>query len=137
MGMITHFIEATQKTDEDKSSLANWGKFLVARFDAEEWAARSVILGESLSQSLLGSIGWAPNHIIVFDLQTCEGAGFSPGGLAQADLNKHRILVCPMFEPFLQWLYQQDLADITKLPTKVVIPDVEFAMAGYRRQGKH
>ena len=128
--MITHIIEATQQADGDSSGFANWGKFLVAKFDEDEWGKPSSI---AQAESLLGSIGWAPDHIIVFDLQTCEGAGFNPHGLASADLNKHKIWVCPMYEPFLIWLYQQDLSDITKLPHQVVIPEAEFALYGYRR----
>jgi hypothetical protein len=112
----------------------NWGKFFVGRFDSAERMYRSK-LGIT---PLLRSIGWGNDDIIVFDLQTCEGAGFTPwkGGIASADLNKHRVWVCPMFEPFLQWLYRQDLADLTKLPPLVELSDAEFQMYGYRREGK-
>ena len=74
--------------------------------------------------------------MLVVDLETGEGAMFSPGGLAAADLQKHRIWVCPMFEPFLAWLYKQDLSDLTKLPKHVDLPDAPFEMHGYRREGK-
>ena len=44
-----------------------------------------------------------------------------------------------MFEPFLQWLYQQDLSDITKLPALVSFTGEEIkdhaSLAGYRREG--
>lgn len=76
-----------------------------------------------------------PQHLIVFDLQTGEErAFFLPGGLASADLNgKHQIWVCPMFEPFLAWLYKQDTSDLSALPALVNLGDVPISMRGYRR----
>lgn len=121
--MITQFIEATDSF--------NWGKFMVARFDAEEWARRSQIAEGAF---LLKEIGWASCHILVWDMQTGEGAIFLPGGSAVADLNKHAVWVCPMFEPFLSWLYDQDLSDITALPPMVLLEGPK-ALAGYRRPG--
>lgn len=125
--MQTKIVEA-----EQPGSGQNWGKFLVMRPD-DEWRRTSAISGATWP--LLREIGWGPDHIIVFDLQTCEGAAFSPGGLARADLNKHRIHVCVLFEAFLEWLYKQDLADLTALPDRVEV-DAEFALAGYRRPGQ-
>jgi len=122
--MKTKLIEAT-------NGERNWGKFLVGRLDSE-WARKTVIGGDF---SLLGSIGWNPQAIIVFDLQTREGAAFRPGGCAKADLEKHRVWVCPLFEPFLVWLYGQDLSDLDKLPEHVDLPDAPFAMSGHRRPG--
>jgi hypothetical protein len=78
--------------------------------------------------------GWSPEHLLIMDLQTGEAAMFMPGGSPAHDLDKHRIWVCPMFEPFLDWLYQQDVTDLTKLPGYVEI-DAEFSMSGYRRPG--
>jgi hypothetical protein len=48
-----------------------------------------------------------------------------------------RSLGGPLFEPFLTWLYQQDLADLDKLPDFVEIDEkiAPFSMAGYRRPG--
>jgi hypothetical protein len=116
----------------------NWGKFLVMRPDENEWARGSAVpIAESglpPVRSLLAARGWAPYHIIVFDLETNEGASFTPGGLASADLNKHQIWVCPMYEPFLEWLYKQDLTELSKLPDYVHL-DAPSAMAGYRRPG--
>lgn len=107
----------------------NWGKFMLGRFDSE-WERRSMV-GD---RPLLPSIGWGAEHLLVMDLQTGEGAIFRPGGHAAADLNtKHQIWVCPLFEPFLTWLYKQDLADLTKLPDLVQIPDPTSALRGYRR----
>jgi hypothetical protein len=71
----------------------------------------------------------------VLDLETGEGAYFLPGGNARADLREHRVLVCPMFEPFLEWLYAQDVNDITTLPVVLDLPDAPFALYGYRRPG--
>lgn len=128
--METVFIEATQPAAD--WGLRNWGKFAVARFDTAEWERRSAI--SDLPVSLLGQRGWHPRHVWVMDLETCEAAGFSPGGSARADLDKHRIWVCPMFQPFLEWLYDQDLTTLSALPQVVELP-AAGAMAGYRREG--
>lgn len=124
--MRTKFIEACDATN------FNYGKFMVGRFEADELLRQTAL---SLGRSLLSTIGWDRNHIIVFDLQTCEGAAFRPGGYATADLNKHKVWVCPMFEPFLAWLYLQDLTDLDALPSYVNLGNVPTAMHGYRRKG--
>ncbi|MEV6401184.1 hypothetical protein AB0M39_41495 [Streptomyces sp. NPDC051907] len=126
--MKTRIIEAKQTGDP-----ANWGKFMVMRPD-EEWARRSAI-DDNPYGPLLRQCGWGPKHIIVFDLQTCEGAAFRPGGFAKADLNKHRIHVCVLFEAFLTWLYVQDLSDLDRLPDVVELDGVPFELYGYRRPG--
>src|SRR5260370_36921520 len=120
--MQTVFIEATNRKDPSNPGI-NWGKFLVGRFTLDEWKHRSEValrpglLGWNIS--LLEAIGWSEkHHVFVMDLQTGEGAIFRHGGDAQADLEKHQILVCPLFEPFLTWLYKQDLSDLTKLPAQ-------------------
>jgi hypothetical protein len=110
----------------------NWGKFMVARFDGEDWAERSQV---DPARGLIRGRGWSPEHLMVFDLQTGEGALFRPGGFAHADLEKHRVWVCPMFEPFLTWLYGQDLSDLDALPRVIELADVPMAFAGYRRPG--
>src|SRR5262245_60038740 len=103
--METKFIEATNGPN-------NWGKFMLGRFTLDEWRIRSVIAGDVESRGLLGGRGWTSNHVLVLDLQTGEGAMFRPPGSVTADLNdKHQIWVCPLFEPFLEWLYKQDLTD--------------------------
>lgn len=122
--MKTHFIEVTNREQ-------NWGKFLLIQFDSE-WEYDSQM---SPGRPLLRQIGFNPNAIWVLDLQTCEGAAFVPGGLASADLHKHRVWVCPMFEPFLNWLYQQKIKSIEELPGTLDLEDAEFAMWGYRREG--
>jgi hypothetical protein len=138
--MKTKFIEAMHVNGD-----GNWGKFMVARFEEREWNRHSEVLCDeypaqagSVGTYLLGSIGWSRRDIVVFDLQTGEGARFRASGSASADLNKHKVWVCPLFEPFLSWLYKQDLTDLDKLPAKVEFTEkeAEFALAGYRRKGK-
>lgn len=125
--MQSKIIEATNR---DAGGL-NWGKFMVCRFTVDEWAYRSII-GE---RALLHTVGWTRDHLFVIDLQTGEGAMFRPGGLAVADLNRHRIWVCPMFEPFLKWLYNQDLSNVELLPPVVQIDDPTSDLYGYRHLG--
>lgn len=86
---------------------------------------------------MLHERGWTPQHILVLDLQTGEGAIFYPKGYYKVDLNdKHQLWICPLFEPFLKWLYEQDLSDFTKLPEIVEIDNPDTAMYGYRRKRK-
>lgn len=131
--MITKIIEVTNNDQ-------NWGKFMLLRPDTE-WSVFSQIdppepLRGVRTLGLLARLGWTPEHLWVLDLQTGEGANFRAGGLAAADLNKHKIWVCPMFEPFLTWLYRQDLADLAKLPDLVNLLDAPFEFRGYRRPGE-
>jgi len=128
--VITKFIEAT---NAEGGGGINWGKFVILRFDEGEWAVRAQIDGSGL----VGGRGWSRKHLVVFDLQTGEGAMFLPGGSARADLAKHKIWVCPMFESFLVWLYRQPLDDLDALPSLVKFAEEEApsAMAGYRRSG--
>lgn len=134
--MKLKFIEATNRV----SGGSNWGKFGVGRFEDAEWAHPSQIrhddfLGADMSRtSLLATRGWDRHHVFVLDLQTGEGAMFRHGGLASSDLNtKHQIWVCPLFEPFLTWLYQQDISDLDALPAIVEL-EAPSSMHGYRRQ---
>ena len=118
----------------------NWGKFCVGLPGDAEWAWRSRSFDDDPERAhlaqvpLLRLIGWAPNHIWVWDLQTGEGGVFRHGGLARADLEKHQLWVCPLFEPFLQWLYAQPLEAIPRLP-QVVELQAEFRFYGHRRAG--
>jgi hypothetical protein len=128
----TRIIEATNDV--------NHGKFMLCRFVAKEWGEPGALhtisdLGNAKPErSVLAARGWSTRHIFVMDLQTGEGAMFLPGGYAKADLDKHKIWVCPMFEPFLTWLYTQDLTDLQALPRAVQV-EGESALAGYRRPG--
>lgn len=111
----------------------NHGKFMVAQFDGIDWLYQSVV---DPGRYLLGPVcGWSEEHRLVLDLQTGEGAIFRLGGYAHADLDKHRVWVCPMFEPFLAWLYEQDARDLAALPDHVDLPAAPFSMYGYRRPG--
>ena len=133
--METKFIEATHGHE-----MGNWGKFMLARFSAQEWAMPSKvddISGQFIAGfiSLIAGRGWSSTTILALDLQTGEGTLLNPGGLASADLRKHRIWVCPLFEPFLEWVYQQDLTDLQALPGEVALPNAPGAFRGYRREG--
>ena len=123
--MTSRIIEATQGF--------NHGKFMLCRFDAREWSHPSALEGGSL----LRRRGWTEESLWVLDLQTGEGACFAPGGMPSADLNKHAIWVCPLYEPFLAWLYRQDLRELDALPALVTLSPSEApaAMCGYRRPG--
>lgn len=121
--MITKIIEATENTD------FNWGKFLVGQF-VEEWSVTSSI---GLNKILLTQRGWTKEHFLVLDLETGEGAIFRRGGCAVSDLHKHKICVCPLFEPFLQWLYLQNFVSVLELPSFVNLGEVSTALYGYRR----
>lgn len=118
----------------------NWGKFWLGRFTDREWNYQARYPGAN-AQRLLTSQGWSPaNHIWVGDLATGEAALFAPGGFASADLDKHRIWVCPLFEPFLTWLYayrKENPSDWwDSLPAVVELPEAPAALHGYRRGGR-
>lgn len=113
----------------------NWGKFLVCRF-SDEWAVKSALDGKPLIRSR----GWGSDHLLVVDLQTGEGALLParPGGCPHADLEKRRIWVCPMMQPFLEWLYRQDVDALLTCPlAESTLVDLPSAgdFAGYRRPG--
>jgi hypothetical protein len=131
--MIVKFIEVTNH-GEGLGGI-NHGKFAVCRFEEHEWMKKSAISPEF---PLLAGRGWTRDHVLVLDIQTGEGAIFKPGGLAEYDLNeKHKIWVCPMYQPFLEWLYKQDLKDLSKLPSLVTFTEEQApsAFSGYRRKG--
>lgn len=126
--MITKIIEVTNNE-------FNWGKFMLLRPN-EEWDRVSFFAPPYSTRPLLSEVGWTRKHLWVLDLQTGEGACLLPGGVPSADLNKHQIWVCPMYEPFLEWLYQQNLEDLAALPDKINLPDAPPAFQGYRRTRK-
>lgn len=116
----------------------NWGKFMVAQFDGDELAYESALDATmGVRSRLIRARGWGPDHYLVLDLQTGEAAMFRHGGHASADLDKRRIWTCPMFEPFLKWLFVQDLHRLDELPPLVELTEAEApsAMQGYRRSG--
>lgn len=115
----------------ETSGNGNWGKFMLGRFDNE--CSYQSALPEAEGAYPLAR--WMPSTLLVLDLATGEGALFTPGGLPVADLDKHAIWVCPMFEGFLTWLYTQDTSDLDALPAYVDLPDIPFSLAGYRRNG--
>jgi hypothetical protein len=140
--VITKFIEAVSADD---GAYGNHGKFAVACFEPHEWGVPSIIdIEQGHITSLVARCGWTTEHFFVLDLQTGEGALFKLGGYAKADLDKHAVWVCPLFEPFLEWLYEQynlftadglgGLEFFEALPTRVQFErPVEWA--GYRRPG--
>lgn len=128
--MKSTFVEVT-------NGPCNWGKFLVCQYTKDEIFYSSLV-GNT---NLLNSIGDSPDAIWILDLQTGEGARFycrsALDGSAECDLKKHKIWVCPLFEPFLQWLYQHPdhCKDVATLPGHIEILDAPFALRGYRRAG--
>jgi len=123
--MKTKVIEATDQI--------NWGRFMVGVLDHEREAVSQVdgmpVCGRR----------WDQRTIFVMDLVTGEGAMFGPWGLAAADLQKHAIWVCPLFEPWLEWLYARHPFTLDELPAVVNLdPTVTAkhnALSGYRRAG--
>lgn len=130
--MQTRIVEVTNNKQ-------NWGKFLIGVSDVE-WDRKALVEGTPSDRPLLGICGWSRLHVWVLDLQTGEGAFFYVNGhgtprQAKADLDKHKIWVCPMFEPFLGWFYQNWAGDLGQLPEVLDLPDAPFDMQGYRRPG--
>ncbi len=116
----------------------NFGKFAVGRFEPDELSRLSLVDATMGMQiRLIAGRGWGPDHFLMFDLQTGEGAFFRHGGLARADLNKHHIHVCPMFLPTLEHLYRVPLAEFDSLPPLLELTEAEApsSMYGYRRTG--
>lgn len=131
--MKTQFIEVTQGSE------FNWGKFAVCQFDEDEWKRESHLpVKDELyigRRSLLEMRGWGPQHFLVLDLETGEGAIFNRPGSPTADLNKHGVWVCPMFEPFLEWLYTYKWENVEDLPRFVELDTPIEEAYGYRRKG--
>lgn len=148
--MITKLIEATN------TNKFNFGKFLVGRFDEAERRRRSVLTDESDDQlgidrtrySLIGLSYKTGDETLVLDLQTGEGVLLPPrrawprsehrrAAFVHEVLNRHKVWVCPLYEPFLAWLMGQDVSDLNALPDVVrTLPDEACDLAGYRRPGQ-
>lgn len=130
--MQTFIFEAAHSPDG-----GNYGKFMVGVFGSE-WSYRS---GVDPGARLLRQRGWGFGHMLVMDLQTGEGFTTHASGSAHAELCKTRIWVCPLFEPWLTWLYRQlrgnsdILAVLRDLERVVYLPDAPAAFRGYRRDG--
>ncbi len=91
-----------------------WCKFLVARYGPDELNHLSQVdTGRPVLPARCST------DLLVLDLATKEGAVFTPGRCAKADLRKHDIWVSPLFSPFLDWLYKQDITDLANLPDLV------------------
>jgi hypothetical protein len=113
----------------------NWGKFIIAQFDEQEASHISAVSNFPLLAEI-GYWGDLRTWLWVFDLQTGEGAIFpvlNRGG-CQYDLEKHQIWVCPLYEPFLEWLYRNYNGDVDDIPNYLEI-DVPASLHGYRRPG--
>lgn len=128
--MQTKIIEATQPNPETNPQ--NWGKFMLMQFSWEEFQHPSAVESGRILLPAIGYWHYDPALLWVMDLQTGEGALFNTKGSAAYDLNKHKIWVCPLFEPFLEWLYKNFNGDLDALPAYVQV-ECEFAFSGYRR----
>jgi hypothetical protein len=140
--MDTCFVEATNGF--------NHGKFMVGRLTAEEAQATSNLPGlegEWLFHNSGGRRRFTPDRTLIVDLQTGEGCEFSleRHGLPHAEqasweLNdRHKIWVCPLFEPFVRWLAvwasEHENWTIGQIPNLIDLKDAKFAFAGHRREG--
>lgn len=113
--MITKIIEG--------SDGGAYGKWLVGQLDEHERARTTSLPGYEGSHSIwtfggARKLGAHPGAVLVLDLQTGQGGVFIPGPSSSpdADLDKAKIWVCPLFRDFFRWLYTQDMADVTQLP---------------------
>ncbi len=139
--MDLKFVEAGHPPDEHGIG-GNWGKFAVGRWTTDELREPTRFPGCE-GQKIVNLSGWGRDHIWVFDLQTGEAARFHTNNPIPVDvphqLRKHKIWVCPMFEPFLVWLWGHITAAgfnwWEALPRTVELPDAPFDFAGYRRPG--
>jgi hypothetical protein len=138
MLILTELHQANMKTkivEVCQPELRNWGKFMVAQFDEAETSHISAVTHSPFLVEV-GYGGDIRRWLWVFDLQTGEGAIFPVlnRGSVRHDLDKHKIWVCLLYEPFIGWLYQNYDGDIDKIPNYLEInaPD---GLYGYRRPG--
>lgn len=115
--MRTKLVEATQ------SPAFNWGKFMLLQFDYDDAQYQSQI---SKHQRLLAAVGYQGDLKVwlwVLDLQTGEGAVFPVlnNGLLEYDIKEHQIRVCPMYKPFLEWLYANFNGNLEDIPSIVEV----------------
>lgn len=114
--MITKIIEG--------SDGALYGKWLVGQLDQIELGATTALPGFEGTQRIwtfggARKFGAHPGARLVLDLQTSQGGVFIPDSKssADADLDKSKLWVCPLFRQFFCWLYQQDVSDVSALPS--------------------
>ncbi len=136
--MDTKFVEAGHGPHG-----GNWGKFMVGRYTDVELAEPARFPGCERARRLVNLTGPGRQDIWVLDLQTGEGARFPIEFASTTDvrhqLNKHRIHICPLYEPFLAFLYGYIDAHRRTwwedLPRVVEMPAAEFRLFGRRRPG--
>jgi hypothetical protein len=135
----TQIVEAT-------NTRGVWGGFLVGRI-ADEWGRVSRV--SDTPMSLLAEAGYEATAMLVVDLDTGNGAVFTPPErrvdftdaqwvnvariTARFDLNtNHQIQVSPLFESFLAWLYVQEPFEFDALPDHIEL-NAPSVVHGYRR----
>ncbi len=140
--MELKFVEAGHPVDAQTGFGGNWGKFAVGRWSNEELREKTKFPGCE-GQYITSLRGHGMTHVWLFDLQTGEGARFHTNNPIPVDvrsqLKDHQIWVCPMFEPFMVWLWHHmtvtGLDWWEHLPRTIELPDAPFDTAGYRRAG--
>lgn len=133
--MISKFIEITDE--------ANWGKFHLSQWDAEDLKAQSQVReGVPLLTAVEDMRQRAKNPLLgvfVRDLQTEEGITLYPekGIDPTPQLDAHGVWVCPLFLPFCHWLFQNYAGSVAALPAVVNLPVGKVLhLQGYRRPGQ-
>ena len=124
------------------SDEANWAKILLMKFGSEDLLVRSKVSGDFLLKSVDNNrrvkTGTNAEKVFVLDLQTEEGAFFFPRkeGNAKDDLESHEIWVCPLYLPFLIWLYANMPKELKEIPKLVEFPkSTHVHYQGWRRPG--
>lgn len=131
--MEIKFVEA----GHSRSDPGNWGKFMVGRYTGDELAEPTLFPGCE-GQRVVSLRGFGSSKMWVLDLATEEGFLVPTTTFRAAHvLEKHQVHVCPLFEPFLDWLLDQIRAKLAgwwdDLPRTVELPDAPGELYGYRR----
>ena len=120
--MIHRFIEAE---DDHKS---NHGKFLILRFGADDFRARSQLTGGPLLATLRPvrrfGVPITQTTLLLVDLQTQEGTFFDldqDDATTRARFLCHPIHVCILYYPLMRFL-SRNAGNIWKLPNLVTLP---------------
>ncbi len=116
----------------------NWGKFIICEYGPEEISYKSLV---DEGANLLRTCGYHEQNLWrwILDIQTGEGLSVrvekDGRGNAKADLSKHKIWVCPLFEPMLDWFYKNGFCPVDELPSLInlSLEEAPFALQGYRR----